>query len=81
MVPPAITAAGIELFAVCARRVQKASDTKREKAQEELMMREFDAYSKRHIRFLMTEARIERPPAAKSVPPPAPEASAAPGKS
>ena len=85
MVPPLITTIGVELFAVCARRVQKASDAKREKAQEELMMREFDAYSKRHIRFLMTEARIERPPAAKATPPPspapAPEASAAPGKS
>ncbi|HRD75458.1 MAG TPA: peptidylprolyl isomerase, partial [Hyphomicrobiaceae bacterium] len=60
MVPPSITAAGIELFAVCARRVTSGTDAKREKAQEELMMREFETYSKRHLRFLLHEAQIHR---------------------
>lgn len=59
MVPPSLTAAGVELYAVCGRKVAKASEKRREEVQQELTMREFEVLSRRHIRDLRTDALIE----------------------
>lgn len=60
MVPPSLGAAGVELYAVCGRKIVKVDDQKRLKAQEELTMREFELLSRRHLRDLRTDALIER---------------------
>jgi peptidyl-prolyl cis-trans isomerase SurA len=59
LVPPATTPAGIEVFAVCGRRVLKGDDKQREKAQNELAQQEFEILAKRHLRDLMQDAHIE----------------------
>jgi peptidyl-prolyl cis-trans isomerase SurA len=59
LVPPAATPAGIEVFAVCGRRVIKGDDKQREKAQNELAQQEFEILAKRHLRDLMQDAHIE----------------------
>jgi peptidyl-prolyl cis-trans isomerase SurA len=59
LLPPAATPAGIELFAVCARRTIKADDKQREKVQNELAQQEFEIMAKRHLRDLMQDAHIE----------------------
>lgn len=59
MAPPSLTGAGIELFAVCARRVQAVTEAKREEAHNELAMREFEVLARRHLRDLRQEAHID----------------------
>jgi peptidyl-prolyl cis-trans isomerase SurA len=59
MVPPSVGAGGVELFAVCSRKVVKASDQKREHAQQELRQKEFEILAKRHLRDLRNDAHIE----------------------
>ncbi|KAB2917842.1 MAG: peptidylprolyl isomerase [Hyphomicrobiaceae bacterium] len=59
ILPPTTTPGGIEIYAVCSRRVLKGDEKQREKAQDELQQREFDIISKRHLRDLMQEAHIE----------------------
>ena len=57
--PPATTPAGIELYAVCGRRGIKADDTQREKALQELQVKEFQIFSQRHLRDVRQDAHIE----------------------
>ena len=59
MVPPSMSAQGIELYAVCKRRVVKADDQKRDRAAAELQQREFEVLAKRHLRDLRQDAHIE----------------------
>lgn len=59
MVPPALTASGVELYAVCGRRTQKISDDKRQAAENELTMKEFDRLAQRHMHDLRKDALIE----------------------
>ncbi len=59
MAPPSLTATGIELYAVCARRVESATEAKRELAHQELAMREFEVMAQRRLRDLRTEAHID----------------------
>jgi peptidyl-prolyl cis-trans isomerase SurA len=59
MLPPQTTAGGIEVYAVCGRRVIKADETKRAKAQDELQSQEFERLAKRHLRDLRQDAHIE----------------------
>lgn len=59
MVPAVLTASGAELFAVCGRRVNKADDTRRQAAENELQMKEFERLSLRHIQDLRKDALIE----------------------
>jgi peptidyl-prolyl cis-trans isomerase SurA len=59
MLPPATTPAGIELYAVCGRRSIKADDKQREKALQELQIKEFRIFSERHLRDVRQDAHIE----------------------
>jgi peptidyl-prolyl cis-trans isomerase SurA len=59
MLPPQTTSGGIEIYAVCGRRVIKADETKRAKAQDELQSQEFERLAKRHLRDLRQDAHIE----------------------
>ena len=50
---------GVEIYIVCGRKTAKVDDKKREEAQQQLQAREFENYSKRHLRDLRQETRIE----------------------
>jgi peptidyl-prolyl cis-trans isomerase SurA len=59
LLPATIGENGVELWAVCGRKVVKAADTKRETAQNELRQKEFEILSKKHLNDLRTDAHIE----------------------
>jgi peptidyl-prolyl cis-trans isomerase SurA len=59
VLPPATTAGGIEIYAVCGRRSIKADEKERERAQEELAQKEFEIMAKRQLRDLRQDAHIE----------------------
>lgn len=59
MVPPALTGSGVELYAVCGRRTVKVTDEKRQAAENELTMKEFERLAQRHMADLRRDARIE----------------------
>ncbi|MDH4981619.1 SurA N-terminal domain-containing protein [Hyphomicrobium sp. D-2] len=59
LLPATIGEGGVELWAVCGRKVIKASETKRETAQNELRQKEFEILSRKHLKDLRTDAHIE----------------------
>jgi len=59
LLPATIGENGVELWAVCGRKVIKAADTKRETAQNELRQKEFEILSKKYLKDLRTDAHIE----------------------
>ena len=59
MVPPNMSANGVELYAVCGRRMIKGDETKRDRAAQELRQKEFEILAKRHLRDLRQDAHIE----------------------
>ncbi len=59
MLPPTTSASGVEVYAVCARRPIAVDAAKREKAQQELTSKEYDALAKRHLRDLRQDAHLE----------------------
>jgi len=59
MVPPTMGAGGLELYAVCSRKVFKADEQKRAQAQQELQQKEFEILAKRHLRDIRHDAHIE----------------------
>lgn len=59
MLPPAIGEGGVELWAVCSRKVIKASEAKRESAELDLRQKEFEILSKKHLKDLRQDAHIE----------------------
>jgi peptidyl-prolyl cis-trans isomerase SurA len=59
MLPPSVGPAGIEIWAVCGRKVLKADDQKRELAQGELRQKEFEILAKKHLKDLRQDAAIE----------------------
>ena len=59
MVPGSLAQSGVELYAVCGRRTVKADEQKRQQAQEELTMKEFEVLARRHMRDLRQDAMIE----------------------
>lgn len=59
LLPPTIGEGGVELWAVCGRKVIKAADSKRETAQNELRQKEFEILSKKHLKDLRQDAHIE----------------------
>lgn len=59
MLPARIGDNGIELWAVCGRKVVKADEEKRSAAQNQLRQREFDLLAKRHLKDLRQDAHIE----------------------
>ena len=59
LLPATIGENGVELWAVCGRKLVKAADSKRETAQNELRQKEFEILSKKHLKDLRTDAHIE----------------------
>ncbi|MEO8420345.1 MAG: SurA N-terminal domain-containing protein [Hyphomicrobium sp.] len=59
LLPATIGENGVELWAVCSRKLVKAADSKRETAQNELRQKEFEIISKKHLKDLRTDAHIE----------------------
>jgi peptidyl-prolyl cis-trans isomerase SurA len=59
MVPPTLSNDGVELYAVCSRKVIKADDEKRTQVQQELQQKEFEVLARRHLRDLRQDAHIE----------------------
>lgn len=59
LLPATIGEGGVELWAVCGRKVVKAADAKRETAQNELRQKEFEILSKKYLKDLRTDAHIE----------------------
>jgi peptidyl-prolyl cis-trans isomerase SurA len=59
MIPPDITSQGIELLAVCGRKVIKAQEEQRNQKAAELRQKEFEILARRHLRDLRQDAVIE----------------------
>jgi peptidyl-prolyl cis-trans isomerase SurA len=59
MLPPVTAAGGIEVYTVCGRRPIKADEKTRERAEGDLMQKEFEIVAKRHLRDLRQDAHIE----------------------
>ena len=59
MLPPTIGEGGVELWAVCGRKVVKAEEQKRQTAENELRQKEFEILSKKHLKDLRQDAHIE----------------------
>ena len=59
MIPPSMTTTGIELIAVCGRKVVKATDELRNQKAAEMRQEEFERISKKHLRDVMADAVIE----------------------
>ena len=58
MLPPSVAQGGIELWAVCGRKVVKAAEEKVAQAKDELRQREFELLSRRHLKDLRERADI-----------------------
>jgi len=59
MVPPNMSSKGVELYAVCGRKVIKANEQVREQVAQELQQKEFEVLAERHLRDLRQDAHIE----------------------
>ncbi len=59
MLPPTLGEGGVELWAVCSRKVIKAEEAKRQTAETELRQKEFEVLSKKHLKDLRQDAHIE----------------------
>lgn len=59
MVPPSVSTQGVELYAVCGRKVVKPGEKKRDQVTQELEQKEFEVLARRHLRDLRQDAHIE----------------------
>ena len=59
MLPANLTAAGVELYAVCARRTVKIDEDKRQAAENQLQSKEFEKHAQRYMHDLRKDALIE----------------------
>jgi peptidyl-prolyl cis-trans isomerase SurA len=59
IVPPNVTKAGVEVYALCDRSVVKASDKKRADYESDLKQKEFEVKARRLLRDLCQDAHIE----------------------
>jgi peptidyl-prolyl cis-trans isomerase SurA len=59
MLPPTVSKGGVELWAVCGRKVISAQENKRASAKNELRQKEFEILAKRHFKDLRQDAHIE----------------------
>lgn len=59
MIPPTLTAGGAELYVVCGRRAPKVDETRRQAAENELQMKEFERLAARHLADVRRDALIE----------------------
>lgn len=59
MLPPNVLSAGVELLAVCDRKVIKANDKRREEAAADIRQKEFEILARRLLRDIQQDAIIE----------------------
>ncbi len=59
MLPATLSATGVELYALCGRRTAKVDEQKRQQAENELTMKEFERLSQRHLFDLKKDSLIE----------------------
>jgi len=59
MLPPNLSAGGVELYAVCGRRNLKLDEEKRQAAESQLTMQEFEKLAQRYLHDLRKDALIE----------------------
>jgi peptidyl-prolyl cis-trans isomerase SurA len=59
LLPPTVGTGGIELWAVCGRKVVTANEQKREDAENDLRQKEFEILAKKHLKDLRQDAAIE----------------------
>ena len=59
IVPPNVTKAGVEVYALCERSVVKAADKKRAEYEGDLKQKEFEIKARRLLRDLRNDAHIE----------------------
>ena len=59
MVPPNMSTQGVELYALCERKVTTADEKKRDQVAQELQQKEFEVLARRHLRDLRQDAHIE----------------------
>jgi peptidyl-prolyl cis-trans isomerase SurA len=59
MLPPSVGEKGIELWAVCGRKVLTANEQKRESAEASLRQQEFEIMARKHLKDLRQDAAIE----------------------
>ena len=59
MLPPSIGEGGVELWAVCSRKVIPAQEKHRASAKNRLRRKEFEILAKRHLKDLRQDAHIE----------------------
>jgi peptidyl-prolyl cis-trans isomerase SurA len=59
VLPPLITSAGVELYAVCGRRTIVGSEEQRAKAQMQLQSEQLGKLARRHLRNLRQDAAVE----------------------
>lgn len=59
IVPPSTSPAGVEVYAICQRKVITADEGKRTEVASELRQQEFELLAKRHLKDLRQDAHIE----------------------
>ena len=59
VLPPATTTSGVEIYALCGRRVAAGNEAARTKALQELQTKELEVLARRHMRNLRQDAAIE----------------------
>jgi peptidyl-prolyl cis-trans isomerase SurA len=59
MLPPTIGDGGVELWAVCGRKVVKDDTKKQQTAEEDSRQKEFEILAKKHLKDLRQDAHIE----------------------
>lgn len=59
IVPPSTSPAGVEVYAICQRKVISADEGKRTEAASELRQQEFELLARRHLKDLRQDAFIE----------------------
>jgi peptidyl-prolyl cis-trans isomerase SurA len=59
MLPPSVGEGGVELWAVCGRKVVPAREKKRASAKSQLQQKEFEILAKRHLKDLRQDALVE----------------------
>lgn len=59
LLPASVSQAGVELWALCSRKVQSGEMATRENAQAELRQKEFEVLAQKHLKDLRQDAAIE----------------------
>ena len=59
ILPPNLSAGAVELYAVCGRRTTRIDDDKRQAAENQLMMQEFEKLATRYLHDLRKDSMIE----------------------